>query len=91
MSAQTGTPIVELKGLEKDFGTVEVLKGVDLTITEGEVVVVIGPSGSGKSTMLRCINRLEEPTGGHVFLEGVDITDPKVNINEYRQKVGDGA
>ena len=88
MTADQTVPIVELKGLRKSFGTVEVLKGVDFAVTEGEVVVVIGPSGSGKSTMLRCINRLEVPTGGQVYLEGVDITDPKININEYRQKVG---
>ena len=64
------------------------LKGIDIDIFKGDVVVVLGPSGSGKSTFLRCLNRLEEPTGGHIFFEGTDITDPKVNINVHRQKMG---
>lgn len=80
--------VVELKGLQKHFGRLEVLKGIDLAVSEGEVVVVIGPSGSGKSTMLRCINRLEEPTKGQVLIDGVDITDPRSDVNKMRQKVG---
>ena len=67
---------------------IQVLKGIDIDIFKGDVVVVLGPSGSGKSTFLRCLNRLEEPTGGHIFFEGTDITDPKVNINVHRQKMG---
>ena len=66
----------------------EVLKGIDTEIKKGEVVVIIGPSGSGKSTFLRTLNLLEEPTGGHIYFEGTDITDPKVNINLHRQKMG---
>ena len=68
--------------------TLEVLKGIDENIYKGEVVVVIGPSGSGKSTFLRCLNRLEEPTSGHIIFEGADITDPKTDINKLRQKMG---
>jgi polar amino acid transport system ATP-binding protein len=81
-------PIVRIKDLRKSFGSLEVLKGVDLEVQKGEVVVILGPSGSGKSTMLRCINRLEEPTGGHIFFEDVEITDPKTNINEVRESIG---
>ncbi|HEY8341233.1 MAG TPA: amino acid ABC transporter ATP-binding protein [Egibacteraceae bacterium] len=77
-----------LRGLRKSFGTLEVLKGIDLVIPEGQVVCVIGPSGSGKSTMLRCINLLEQPTAGAVEIDGIDITDPKVNIDKMRQRVG---
>jgi ABC-type polar amino acid transport system ATPase subunit len=65
-----------------------VLKGVDLEVTKGEVVVILGPSGSGKSTMLRCINKLEQPTGGKIFLEDIEITDPKTNINKVREQIG---
>jgi polar amino acid transport system ATP-binding protein len=81
-------PIVRIQGLRKSFGTLEVLKGVDLEVLKGEVVVILGPSGSGKSTMLRCINRLEEPTGGHIFFEDIEITDSKTNINEVRESIG---
>jgi len=81
-------PIVRLVGLTKAFGDLEVLKGVDLDVNKGEVVVILGPSGSGKSTMLRCINRLEEPTGGKIFFEDKEITDPKTNINEIRERIG---
>ncbi|AAM23790.1 polar amino acid transport system ATP-binding protein [Caldanaerobacter subterraneus subsp. tengcongensis MB4] len=72
----------------KNFGSLEVLKGVTLKVNKGEVVVIIGPSGSGKSTLLRCINLLEEPTKGEVFIDGVKINNGKVNINKVRQKVG---
>jgi len=87
-SAQATPPRVALRGLRKSFGTLEVLKGIDLVIPEGQVVCVIGPSGSGKSTMLRCINLLEKPTAGAVEIDGIDITDPKVNIDKMRQRVG---
>jgi polar amino acid transport system ATP-binding protein len=80
--------IVRLEGLHKAFGKLEVLKGVDLEVTKGEVVVILGPSGSGKSTMLRCINKLEQPTGGKIFLEDIEITDPKTNINKVREQIG---
>ena len=82
------TLLIEVRDLHKSFGTLEVLKGIDENIYKGEVVVVIGPSGSGKSTFLRCLNRLEEPTSGHIIFEGADITDSKTNINKLRQKMG---
>ena len=81
-------PIVRIQQLKKSFGSLEVLKGVDLDVTKGEVVVILGPSGSGKSTLLRCINKLEVATGGHIFFEDADITDPKTNINEVRERIG---
>ena len=82
--------IISVRGLEKHFkgGDIKALNGVDTDIHKGEVLVVIGPSGSGKSTFLRCLNLLELPTGGTITFEGVDITDPKVNINIHRQKMG---
>lgn len=80
--------MIEIKNLYKSFGKLEVLKGIDDTIHKGEVVVIIGPSGSGKSTYLRCINKMEDATRGNILVEGVDITDPKVNINAIREKVG---
>ncbi|MET0872909.1 MAG: amino acid ABC transporter ATP-binding protein [Paeniglutamicibacter terrestris] len=79
---------ITVKGLRKSFGTNEVLKGIDVEIGEGEVVCVIGPSGSGKSTLLRCLNKLEEISAGHVVVDGFDVTDPKVDINEVRRHVG---
>ena len=82
------TLLIEVRDLHKSFGTLEVLKGIDENIDKGEVVVVIGPSGSGKSTFLRCLNRLEEPTSGHIIFEGADITDSKTDINKLRQKMG---
>ncbi len=80
--------LIKVEDLQKSFGKIEVLKGVNTEIKKGEVIVVIGPSGSGKSTFLRCLNRLEEPTGGNIYLDGVNITDKKVNINHHRQKMG---
>lgn len=80
--------MVRVRGLKKRFGRLEVLKGIDCDIAPGEVVVIIGPSGSGKSTFLRCLNLLEEPTEGTIFIDGVDLTDPSTNINQVRQKVG---
>ena len=86
----TGEVMIEVKNLEKYYngGKIKALDGISTTIHKGEVVVVIGPSGSGKSTFLRCLNLLEEPTGGQVIFEGVDITDEKVDINVHRQKMG---
>ena len=81
-------PKVLVRGLKKQYGDNVVLKSIDLTIQPGEVVCVIGPSGSGKSTMLRCLNRMEEINGGKVFVDGVDIADPKEDINKIRQNIG---
>ncbi len=80
--------LIKVDGLQKAFGNIEVLKGIDAEIKKGDVIVVIGASGSGKSTFLRCLNLLEEPTGGQIYFEGTEITDPKVNINVHRQKMG---
>jgi glutamine transport system ATP-binding protein len=80
--------IITVKNLRKSFGSVEVLKDINAEIKEKEVVCVIGPSGSGKSTFLRCLNRLEGISGGHVIVNGHDITDSKININKVRQEVG---
>ena len=84
----TNETLIKVEGLEKSFGKVEVLKGIDIDIKKGEVVCIIGPSGSGKSTFLRTLNLLEEPTNGKIFFEGTDITDPKTNVNLHRQKMG---
>ncbi|MGW9158733.1 MULTISPECIES: amino acid ABC transporter ATP-binding protein [unclassified Microbacterium] len=81
-------PAIDVQGLVKSFGDNEVLKGIDLTVTKGEVVCVIGPSGSGKSTLLRSVNLLEEPTAGRVLIEGIDITDPDVDIDAVRTRIG---
>ncbi len=81
-------PLIETKNLRKNFGQLEVLKGVSEKIYPGEVVSILGPSGSGKSTFLRCLNLLEVPTSGQVIFEGVDITDKKVNLDKHRQKMG---
>ena len=81
-------PAIDVQGLVKTFGENEVLKGIDLTVTAGEVVCVIGPSGSGKSTLLRSVNLLEEPTGGKVLIEGIDITDPDIDIDRVRTRIG---
>ncbi|MBR2109477.1 MAG: amino acid ABC transporter ATP-binding protein [Ruminococcus sp.] len=80
--------LIKVEGLEKKFDNLEVLKGIDLEIDKGDVIVIIGASGSGKSTFLRCLNLLEEPTGGKILFEGTDITDPQVDINLHRQKMG---
>ena len=80
--------MISVKNLEKTFGDHKVLNGITETIEKGEKVVVIGPSGSGKSTFLRCLNLLEEPTGGSIIFEGTDITDPKTDIDKLRQKMG---
>lgn len=80
--------MIEVKNLYKGFGKLEVLKDISVTITKGEVVAVIGPSGSGKSTFLRCINLLEQPTGGEIYIDGVNILDKKNNIMKIREKVG---
>ncbi|AVL96275.1 MULTISPECIES: amino acid ABC transporter ATP-binding protein [Microbacterium] len=81
-------PAIAIQDLHKSFGDNEVLKGIDLTVLAGEVVCVIGPSGSGKSTLLRSVNLLEEPTGGKVLIEGIDITDPDIDIDRVRTRIG---
>lgn len=81
-------PVVRIKELHKSYGDLEVLKGVDLDVKRGEVVVILGPSGSGKSTLLRCVNLLEVPTSGKIFFEDTEITDPSIDINELRKHVG---
>ena len=81
-------PAIEIRGLRKSFGDLEVLKGIDLTIDRGEVVCVIGPSGSGKSTLLRSVNLLERPTGGSIHIEGIDILDPDVDLDAIRTRIG---
>lgn len=80
--------IVRIKNLQKAFGDLEVLKGVDLEVHKGEVVVILGPSGSGKSTLLRCVNRLEEPTGGEVWFEDIQVNEKKTDINKVREHIG---
>ena len=81
-------PLIQVQNLGKSFGNIEVLKDISIDIYKGDVVFVVGPSGSGKSTFLRCLNRLEEPTKGHIYFEGTDITDPKTDIDKHRQKMG---
>ena len=80
--------ILSIKGLRKSFGELEVLKGVDLDVSDGERIAIIGPSGCGKSTFLRCLNCMEDPDGGSIFFDGVDIADMRVDINEHREKIG---
>ena len=80
--------VIDVKGLTKSFGKLDVLKGIDEHIYKGEKVVIIGPSGSGKSTFLRCLNLMETPTGGEIIVEGESITDPKANVNLIRRKMG---
>ncbi len=80
--------MIQVQHLGKAFGDLNVLKDINVDIYKGDVVCVIGPSGSGKSTFLRCLNRLEEPTSGKILFEGVDITDPKTDIDKHRQKMG---
>lgn len=81
-------PMIELRGIQKQFGENVVLRGVDLTVNRGDVVAVIGPSGGGKSTLLRCVNLLEKPTVGQVLIEGVDITAHSTDLNAVRRRVG---
>ena len=80
--------MIELRDVYKDFGKLRVLKGINFTIAKGQVVTLIGPSGSGKSTILRCINLLERPTKGQVFIEGKDITQPKADVQSIRKDIG---
>ena len=84
----TNDPIIKIAQLEKSFGDLHVLKGIDLEVNRGEVVCIIGASGSGKSTLLRCINLLEEADSGHIWFDGQDLMDLKVNLNALRQKIG---
>ncbi len=88
MNANQNGALIQVRNLGKSFGSLEVLKDITVDINKGDVVCVIGPSGSGKSTFLRCLNRLEEPTSGNIFFEGVDIVDPRTDINKHRQKMG---
>ena len=82
------TAVIEIRDLHKYFGDLEVLKGIDFQVEEGEVVCIIGPSGSGKSTLLRCVNRLEEATSGTILIEGDDITDPDADVDSLRTRIG---
>lgn len=84
----TNDPIIKIEQLEKSFGDLHVLKGINLEVDRGEVVCIIGASGSGKSTLLRCINLLEEADSGHIWFDGQDLMDLKVNLNALRQKIG---
>lgn len=88
MSVDKSKVLIQVQELQKAFGANVVLNGISTDICQGEVVAIIGPSGSGKSTFLRSLNLLEEPTGGKILFEGTDITDPKVDINRHRQKIG---
>ncbi len=88
MTTEHENPLIKVEHLRKCFNEMEVLKDISVDIRKGDVVCVIGPSGSGKSTFLRCLNRLEEPTDGKIFFEGIDITDPKTDIDRHRQKMG---
>ena len=81
-------PILEIRGLRKNFGDVEVLRGIDLTVAAQELVFVIGPSGSGKSTLLRCCNRLEEASAGSIHVDGTDIMARSTNVNAMRRQIG---
>jgi len=81
-------PAIRLVGLHKSFGSLEVLRGIDLNVARGEVVCIIGPSGSGKSTLLRCVNLLEQPTVGQVYLDDIEVTDPACDIDRIRTRVG---
>ena len=88
MTTNERQPLIQVQHLGKAFGDLNVLKDINVDIYKGDVVCVIGPSGSGKSTFLRCLNRLEEPTSGKILFEGVDIIDPKTDIDKHRQKMG---
>jgi ABC-type polar amino acid transport system ATPase subunit len=83
-----GSAILDVRGLRKSFGGTDVLKGIDLAVAPQELVFIIGPSGAGKSTFLRCLNRLEEPTDGSIFVDGVDLLHPKTDINAMRRRIG---
>jgi polar amino acid transport system ATP-binding protein len=85
---RAGEPIISIQQLVKSFGPIEVLKHIDLDIHPQEVVCVIGPSGSGKTTLLRCVNLLEQPTGGKIFVSGNEVTDPEVDLDAVRQRIG---
>lgn len=87
-TVQTTDPILRIHGLHKSYAQLEVLKGIDMEVADGEMVFLIGPSGSGKSTLLRCCNRLEDPEQGSITLEGVAITGPKVDLNAMRRRIG---
>lgn len=80
--------MISIQNLHKNFGKLKVLKNISTTIEKGEIISIIGPSGSGKSTFLRCINKLEEPTSGHIFIDGMDLMDKKTDINNIRERVG---
>ena len=81
-------PAIDVQELHKSFGDNEVLKGIDFHVDNGEVVCVVGPSGSGKSTLLRCVNLLEAPTSGRIFVEGVEVTDPDIDVDDIRSRIG---
>jgi polar amino acid transport system ATP-binding protein len=81
-------PMIRVQGLHKRFGSLHVLKGIDLDVAAREVLVVVGPSGSGKSTLIKCINRLEDPSEGRIWVEGIDVTNPRVDLNKVRREVG---
>ena len=87
-AAQTNEPLIRVEGLRKSFGSLEVLKGIDLSVNPGEVVTIIGASGSGKSTFLRCLNLLETPDAGHIWFHGQDLTAERCNINKLREDIG---
>jgi polar amino acid transport system ATP-binding protein len=88
MMSPRRNPILDVRGLRKSFATTEVLKGIDLAVEPQELVFIIGPSGAGKSTFLRCLNRLEEPTDGSIFVDGIDLLHPKTDINAMRRRIG---
>jgi len=81
-------PAIDVQDLHKSFGENEVLKGIDFHVDQGQVVCVIGPSGSGKSTLLKCVNLLEQPTSGRIFVEGIEITDPDIDVDKVRSRIG---
>ena len=87
MEKNNSEVMIRVEGLVKSFGDLKVLSGIDTEIRRGEVLVLLGPSGCGKSTFLRCLNLLEEPTGGKIYLDDVELTDPKTDINKQRQKM----
>ncbi len=88
LQADPDAPAIEVRDLHKSFGDNEVLKGIDLQVDNGDVVCVIGPSGSGKSTLLRCVNLLEQPTSGDVYVEGIQVTDPDIDVDKVRARIG---